>query len=451
MDIFQSSLGREIDAILVNTEPRVLFRWMLVLHTPEGDYETMKVLNVDYDDNPEENFTTVVNAQFVMEAGTYLKRIIPLDAELEATVLQYPLIAGTTEIDYEQEIRSKRYRATLFDKTHDSDKLNLVDTIDETLLNITDIVQIQIQLIDKVTEQFLPLRVGGVRRKSTAQDVLVTMIQESYAVIDVPDNEKPIGVDVQGVSNTEVQETFVIPHGTRLVDLPDYIQNHCGGVFNSAMGSYYKDGFWYLYPKYDVKRFGKTDRTLTVIRIPPNKLPSSERTYRVSGDTIIILATSDAQKSNVSETNQLNEGNGVRFASSDFLLESFNETKDNKTTASRGKRVHEFLGQNRPTGINNAPVSDVVLTSNPYKQYSDVTQRQGNVFSFIWENANMDLIQPGMLVKLMVLEGEDVVEYEGVLLRAYHAVSLTGKGLLGRTYVTRSVLNIFTNALFETE
>lgn len=450
-DIMQSILGREIKAVLDNRDANITYRWRVDLHVMDKDYGTMKVLNIDYDDNPEENISTNVNINIVMEAGTYYKQILPNDHELEATIYKYTLMNGSGEINYEIPVTHERYRASIFNKDDESGASNVTDGVSEKLLNVTDVVEVQIQLLNKAIEQLRVMTVGGVYRQCTAEDLLTTCIQNAYRNIEVDEDRQPVGVDINGVSNTSEQESFVIPHGTRVIDLPDYLQNHSGGVFNSAMGSFIKDEFWYIYPKYDTTRFGNTQRTLTIIRVPPNKLPGSERTYRISGGSIIILATAEADKYNQSEVEQLNEGNGTRFASSDNFLESFTTTADNRTTATRGGRTSEFVGQHRTTGVDYAPIAAERITSNPYKHYSDITQRQGNLFSLVWENSDMDLILPGMLVKIMTLENEEVVEYEGVLLRSYHGISLRGKGLIGRSYITRTVLTVFTNALIKDE
>lgn len=443
----QSSLGREIQSILYNIEPNTTYRWVVELHIDDVNFTTMKVLNVDYDENPETNIAPSITVRFAMEGGTYYKRILPNDSRLEATIYKYTLINDSSEINFEIPVEYERYTATIFNK-HDANKaINLTDAVSEELLNVSDLVEVQLQLLNKAIEQLRIMPIGGVYRKCTAEDLLVTCIQNAYRHLDVEEERLPIGVDINGVSNTEIQETFVIPHGTRLMDLPDYIQNEVGGVYNSGMGSFIKGEFWYIYPKYNTVRFGETQRTLTIIRVPPNKLPSSERTYRVTNDTIMILCTAEGDKYDLSEIEQLNSGNGTRFASASHFLELFNTTEDNRTTASRGARVNEFLGQYRSTDINHAPVSSDRITANPYKHLANITKRQGNIISLVWENSDMDLILPGMLVKILTLEDEEVVEYSGVLLRSYHGVSLRGKGLTGRTYITRTVFNIFVDAL----
>lgn len=451
MNIFESALGREIDAVLYSTTPLPTYRWVAIIHANGQDYPTMKILNLDYDENPEENIAPSVTVNLVMMAGTYYKHILPSDSDLEITIKRYSVYSGISEIDFDQPIIEERYTATIFNKGDAAMTVNMAEAVDEALLNITDLVEVQFQLLNKAIEQLRFIPVGGVYRNCTAEDVLVTAIHTAYDNLTVTSDRTPIGVDIAHVSNKEVQESFVIPQGTRVMDLPDYIQNHSGGVFNSGMGSFIKDEYWYIYPKYDVTRFGNTQRTLTIIRVPPNKLPSSERTYRISGDSIIILATAEANKVNISEVEQLNKGNGVRFATADNFLESFVTTENNKTTAVRAERVNEFIGQERPTGIDIAPVTEDRITSNPYKHLSDITQRQGNIYSLVWENSDKDLILPGMLVKILVLEGEEIIEYPGVLLRAYHAISVKGIGALSKNYITRTVFNIFTDATIKEE
>ena len=442
----QSVLGREIQAIMSDTVKPVIYRWSVEIYVDTVIYSPIKILNIDYEENPEVKYCPNVVVRLALQAGDYYKEILPNDDIIEIAIKRYLVNQSTNSIDYSQPFEQERYKATILEKIDPSVAANTFDTISKDLLNVTDLVEVEFQLLNKAIEQLRLTTVGGVYRKSTVEDLLKTLLTTTFTDVEVEDDRKPIGIDIVPPSNTAVQETFIIPQGTTLVDLPDYIQNHSGGIYSSGLGHFIKGEYWYIYPKYDVKRFGNTNRTMTVIRVPINKLPMIEKTYRISGDTLTVIATSEADKTNIAETKQLNEGNGVRFANADNFLEDFVQVKDNRALARRGARASEFVGQERPKNSNAVFMAQNKITSNPYAQYSEITKRQGNLFTFVWENSNMDLILPAMMVKLMMLEGDEVVEYSGTLISVHHSVMLQGKGAISNSYITNSVITVFLDA-----
>lgn len=449
MNIMGSILGREIQAIISDKDKPVIYRWVCEIHVNEQIYYPIKILNLDFEENPEVKYCPNVVVRVAITGGDYYKQILPNDEILEVTLKKYLISQSTDSVDYSAPFTQERYKATIFDKKDAATASNVYDTVSQELLNVTDVVEVQFQLLNKAIEQLRLMTVGGVYRKSTVQDLLQSLLTASFDELEVDDDRKPIGIDMVEPSNTAVQETFIIPHGTTLVDLPDYIQNHSGGIYNSGLGHFIKDEYWYIYPKYNVKRFGQTQRTMTVIRVPPNQLPMVEKTYRVSGDSITILATAEADKFNLSEIKQLNEGNGARFATADNFLEDFTINEDNRALARRGARASEFAGKERPKNSNAAFLNNKNITSNPYVQYSEITKRQGNVFSFTWENSNMDLIVPAMMVTILMLEEDRVVEMSGVLVSVHHSVTLNGQGPTARNYITNSIISVFIDTILD--
>jgi len=443
MDIFDSVLGREIKAIIYDKDKPVIYRWLVQIYANNKTFNVIKVLNMDYEENPEQNYCARVMTRVAIEAGTYFYQILPYDNNLEISVTRYVVSQTTDDINYQEAPRVERYTATIVNKEDYPSAGNLPDNVSESLLNVSDVVQIEFQLINKAIDQLRSTTIGGVVRKTDVKTLLQTSITSAFGSLNVDTERKPLGVDITAPSNQATQEHFVLPHGLKLVDLPDYLQNHSGGVYSSGLGHFIKDEFWYIYPKYDVERFGSTQRVMTVIRVPPNKIPGSEKTYRINGGNLIVLATDEAQKNNISEIHQQNEGGGTRFATADNFLESFTQTQDNRTLARRGARASEFVGQQRPNGLNNVLMSKERITSNGFKQYSDIAKRQGNLFTFVWENSNMDLVLPGMLVKVLMLEGDDVIQLSGSLLGSYHAIQQQGQGAFIRDYSSKTILHVF--------
>jgi hypothetical protein len=318
-----------------------------------------------------------------------------------------------------------------------------VNSVSEEALDLSNVFEVNFQLVNKALEQLRVITVGGIWRNCTVEDTVKGILTTESKKVEVEDIRMPQGVDMVPAANTAKRDHISIPHGTRLVDVPQYVHERCGGIYRTGLGYYLRGDYWYIYPCYDTTRFFDVEKTLTVINVPSNKLPQVERSYRLDGTNLLVLATGEIKFRDDSEVQQLNAGNGVRFADADRFMRGFTETKDNKTVASRGKNNSEFIAIKRADGLNNVQVSKDAITANPYIEYSRLARREGSMIALEWQNSDPRLIFPGMMVKLLYLEEGLVLETFGVLVKAHHYVHNQAKGMAEIRYRTSSVLSVF--------
>jgi hypothetical protein len=76
-------------------------------------------------------------------------------------------------------------------------------------------------------------------------------------------------------------------------------------------------------------------------------------------------------------------------------------------------------------------------------QYSKLAARDGSVIMMEWENSEPDLLIPGMPVKILYLEEDNLRETYGTLVKAHTFVGLKGKGFTANRYSTNTVLAVF--------
>ncbi len=275
------------------------------------------------------------------------------------------------------------------------------------------------------------------------------MLTKESATAKVDKARKVKGVDMVTASNKKARDHIIIPHGLPLVSLPEYIQKRCGGIYSAGLGYYLFNDYWYIYPCFDVTRFNKAQKTLTVINVPSNRFPGIERTYRKDGNNLVIIATGEVKFRDDSNTQQLNSGNGVRFTDAGNLLKGFVKTAGNKTIASRASNNSEVISVERENGNNNVQLSDKAINSNPYVEYSKLARRQGSVISFVWENSNPILLFPGMPVRVMYLDGGDIKEVYGVSLKAHDYTHARDEGMVSKRYLTHTMLSVFVKPIEE--
>lgn len=443
MEIEQTSLWREVQAVVNSPSKPVHYLWLAELEIAGNVYKALKVNSIDFLSNYEGNYADEIIVELSLSGGTYAKRIYPFKENINCTLFRYPLNEIGDTPNAEAYIQTEIYTATLLDTGNPMLESNGMNSPSEETLNLTNIFQIQFQLVNKALEQLRMISVGGVYRGVTTEDVIKAVLTSNSKRIQVEFARSIVGVDMVPASNQMKREHVVIPQGTRLVHIPEYIQKKCGGVYSSGLGYYLQGDYWYVYPCYDTTRFSQASRTLTVINIPTNKLPGIERTYRRNGQNLVVLATGEVRFRDNSEALQLNAGNGTRFADADRFLGNFSATTNNRTVVSRKINNSELVSTTRLTGNQNVQLSDQAINANSFEEYSKLARRQGSVLSFIWENSLPNLIYPGTMVRVLYMEESIIKDVYGVVLKAHHYVQMHGQGMTNGRHICRTMLSIF--------
>jgi hypothetical protein len=448
MEITDSSLWREVEAVIQTEEKPVHYNWTAEIHVGDDEtYTVLKVMEIDFKSDYETQFADEIIVKVALSPGTYAKKIYPRQDEVDITLTRDPLLEYYNAANDEQDIQSERYTATVVDTGNPVLEGSVVNDVTEEALNLQDIIYVTFQLVGKALEQLRMITVGGIWRNCTVQEAVTTILTQESQKVEVDDIVMPQGVDMVDAANTTKRDHVIIPQGTRLVDVPAYIHHKCGGIYRTGLGYYLQQDWWYVYPCFDTTRFEDAEETLTVVNVPKNRLPGVERTYRKDGNTLVVIATGDIKFRDDSEVQQLNMGNGVRFADADKFMGDFAETKDNKTRVKRGTNNSEFVSLQRKNGNNNAQLSPRAITANPYVEYSQLARREGGVVVFEWQNSAPELLFPGMMVKLLYLEDEEVMEVYGVLLKAHHYVHNLGQGMTEIRYRSSSAISVFLKPL----
>jgi len=443
MDILDSVLGLDIKNILNNANPKYE-AWLLQFHTPAEDVDIFKLVSIDVTRDYEDNFGDELLVSVVIPGGDWMFKLYPHLDNLEATLYKF----SSTKNSAERLIPSKaswshRYVASVIKPPAMAVEQNTKNESTEKNLNITQLLTIDVQLIPTTIDQLRMMTVGGVFRNTSCDDLIKSMLTLHSGKVEISSEMMPLGVNMIPVDNLEKREHFVIPQGTRVVDVPGYIHKKCGGVYSTGFSYYFQDDYWFVYPTYNTERFNTTDKIMTIINVPSRRLPGNEKSFITEGSHTIILATGDTKFTDVSEPQLLNMGNGLRFSDANKYMESFVDISDNKAVVSRGKNNSEFVTLNRPNGLNNAALSSERISSNAKFELSKLAARDGVMISLSWENSDMSLIYPGMPVKFRFLKDDVLKEVEGVILKAHHYVQMVGDGLLNNRYISTTNFAIF--------
>lgn len=442
-EIENSSLMREVRKITTGPSKPIYFSWKADIHVGKLTYNPLKIISIDNSNDYENSYADEIIVTLAISGGMYAKDIYPFKDKIDITIYKTPINGLTGVVDKAAAKQNERYTATLIDTGNPIVEGNGSNSMTKTGLDLTNIFEVSFQLVNKSLEQMRMMSVGGVYRNTTAMDVIRCVLTNEMNKIVVDGKRKPVGVDIVGDYNKTKREHVVIPHGTKVVTLPEYINQHCGGIFSTGFGYYLNKDHWHIFPCYDTSRFNKALNTLTVINVPSNKFSGIEKTFRNDGKNTVILATGDVKFRDDSEVQQLNLGNGVRFSQADKFMDGFSSTSGNKTSISRSSNSTEVTASNRANGNNNVHLSSNPITSNPYLEYSKLARRQGSVLNFMWENSLPSIIVPGMMVRVLYMDGDRIGETYGTILKAHHYTHIKGKGMTEGKYTTNSGITVF--------
>lgn len=445
MNFEDSSLYLEVKNITRNGANPVFGMYSAQIHLKASDLDVLKIISIDIKRDYEMNYTDEMILSVLLPFGKYAKRLYPERNNLEITIRRKPMLEMGGNEDINKAPTMERYVAVLMNQGNpliEGDDSNIPS---EDALDLSRLETVDFQLIPKSVDQMRMKSVGGVYRGTTTEDMVKAVVTRESQDVDLPKELLPEGVEMVPGNNKSKRDHIVIPHGTKLVDLPPYVQEKCGGIYSSGLGFYYQDKHWYLYPLYNTERFDESLAKVTIINVPGNKLNGVERTYRQDGDNVIILATGDAQFKDNSDQQQLTQGNGARFADASKFMENFVQTKDNKTTAARGENVNEVIAVERASGHQNVHTTPSRITSNAFKEYSELARRDGSLMNLLWENANPDLIFPGLPIKILYMEDDQIRNLTGVVLKAHVFTHVKGQVMFSSTHHTNVGLSIFVN------
>lgn len=298
---------------------------------------------------------------------------------------------------------------------------------------LSALLTLNLQLVDKIAYDMQFVRLGGIY-KCNPEDLIKTHLsykldkKESRSALVSTDFEDVRGVDVVPCDNTATKYMY-IQSGTRMVDLPQYLQSQFG-VYNTDIGYYYqtnytisdkyqsvKGGWWFVYPIYNFKRFNSSPRTLTVFLMPESELVDSEKTFTYFDKQLFLFTTGSAGNADYSEYEFFNNGNGISFSRSEELLDTMYRTEDNRTYPDIEQTRRTLAVTKRDDKINDIRPVSGLYTENPYKHVTRLSKANCTPLAVNWTNAMPDLLIPGMPAKIMHLGDNGIEEVDAVLVK----------------------------------
>lgn len=446
MNIQQTVINSEINAILTSGVKPVFFSWDITIHANGNDIKPLVINNVENERDYLNRLTDKITVEVLILQGVLDYDIVPYKSSLEITIRKLPLKETlVAQEDEYRDIAAFRYKATLYDASSNVVQGNLPTVTNKSTADRTGLVSVQFQLLHPVFELLRTQTYGGILRDMSSSDALVYIMSLPFNLTGgLTDKSRTIkGVTLAANSNTAVRDHVIIPPLTPLLKVPSYIHEHQGGIFSTGLGFYLQNNYWYVFSPFDLKAYSRSRKSLTIITVPANRLISPERSYRETPTQVFVLATGESKHIEYSESNQLNQGNGVVFMDATNAFEQWGKVEDNKLIIDRSNNVTECVIEQRENGLNFLRESPRRFTANPLFELSKLAPRYGDIIQHTWENANPDLLYPGMPIRNYYLSNNEAKELYGVLL-GVHVFSISDtKGMVNKRFSSKCVLTMF--------
>lgn len=443
MDIMETSLGSEIERI--STQGIGAFPFIhAVVHTPVGDIEVFDIVNYDVMRDYLSQFADETTLTIMVPRGQYAFRMALNTDKLEITITRSSgEVLGSSSSG--SATISNRYKLVLVNPIDATMVASSQKNIDEFTMDLTGFEAVEVQLFEPLIERFSMQTVGGIFRKTAVSEVVRNILVKASEFDELDQDYKAVAVDIVEPDDDTPREHIIIPHGTAAQDAIGYIQKKAGGIYSGSVAYFYQNDKWFVFPPFDYSRYNETQRQLVIYRVPQSRMPYIERTALVEGTMVSVIATGEFRVDNQIQNKKLATGNGTMYTDAATLFESGVEVRENKAISSRGKNNNEYVARHQSTGLNKLTMSSERITSNKLHQTSILAAKEGTEVQLVWQNANPDLLTPGMQTRLYFLREGVVREVQAVLIGVQVSMSNTGQGLINKHKQIHAALRLWVN------
>ncbi len=421
-------VAKEVDKIISIKNNATKINYDIVLHTGDGDINITMLETIEIVEDYNNNVGDYKLVNFLVGAGVFNFEIKPYSHNLEMSILKY--------VDNEL-IYTDTYKAVIL--SLDNTLSDLKGNYKQSNLDKTNMIRVSIQLVIKELEVIRSLKVDGVYKYTFLKDLMLSCMNKGMNSVEVNAENVELNMNISEPDNDNFYNHLIIPTGVRLLDLPTYLQDKNYGVYNGDMGVYFKKYIkdetlklnLFVYPLYTIDESPKKE--LFIYHTNNPYLDNIDTTYKVVGDIVKIISTSEINMVEPGENGDIDMGN-VITGSDPYSVTDYNAvvTNDNilfdKTLQISGQKSYD-----REDGI--SIENYVGNESNLYKHRSKVNERSLGLYQITWNYTDSDLLIPGMVTTLFYQSDKEVKQLKGVLQNSFTVYNESTK-------TTSTLLNI---------
>lgn len=447
LNIKDTILWLDVKDIIYSARKPIKNEYRLMVHTEQEDIPVIKLITLDEVRDYVNNIGDVIHVKFMMALGEYMVRVYPFRTNLEVTIKRITLTEEGSSKEKNSIIYTERYKAVFLTDENQNFTASELEGVDIDSLNTMNTVDVKLQLLNRSLEPLRIKQVSNIFRNVTQKQIIHNLMAGESSKIRVDGKVAIDSIDIVEPDNKEVKNHVIFPDDSLIVNIPTFLQEKMGGVYNAGIGSYlqvYKQKTtWFVYPLFNTNRFkvSKGDKAM-IYGVTPGLFPNLERTYEVEAGIVRIVATNEVKYSDSADTDYMNKGSGFRMTDANAFMTKPVEITEEGAIPNRSSLNIEVAAEERKDGLNYAPMIGSRSSANPFKEYSRINARNVSRIDFLWENSNSSLLYPGMPCRYIFLDDDKIVELNGIVAFVQSLTELQGIGVNGTVYKTKSVVTL---------
>jgi hypothetical protein len=427
----------------IQRAPRPVFVQLTAeFRVPKGKFSPWKVVNFDQEKDFVKGFMETSFLEVLMVLEQYRQYVYPHRNDLKVDLKR--IVVGELQGGIIKSLPPtlRTYRAVLLENT-DPGLLGQNSMSGLAQVSGTQtFVNVKFQLIPIEFDKLQYVRFGGPYVNSTPGDLLKCLLTQAISQTKGLENERLKGLEFVTPDNKTVRKQINIQHGVELYNLPGYLQKHGGGIYNNDIGIFSHRQLLYVYPLYDTTRYNKSKYAVDFYIIPRNQV-ITERTYDVKNDRVTVVITGAVKHFDFSDQKQTSEGNGAMFSVATKQFNEFVKVENGIGVLQPDKTAATVQVQERESKLNNAPMLQRRVTDNIARELSKLSARKGQLAHFVWNDADPELLVPGMPMRIFYQGPQGLVEGYGTVLGVEAYTALERPGFTTETYQTTASVMVY--------
>lgn len=352
----------------------------VVIHTPVDDI-SFGILTVSVD--MIESYETAIGSYIVVELKVplhnWVKDIFPSIHNLEVT------------------IANRKYKALFFETASMNPRDSNLDKLTRSQLETMGLINVKLQLVNREIEALRYINVGGIYRKTRLDELISSIIMQHSRKLSVDGRAGLTAVRTTAINNTRQYDNIVIPDGTRLIKLVDYLQENYG-LYSAGAGFYIKDKLAYIFPIYNYKYKDSGKRRLQVFNTGKSTSILLPNTTYITDKVVSIVTGGSIKDIDSGDSKTMEYGNGVRFPETRSMMRKPIKLEGSDLEGIRHRMNTEILMDEREDNGNYANRS---TDKNILISMTNIVKRKGVQLTLTWSSSDPYLLEPGMYADII--------------------------------------------------
>ena len=466
MSMENSLLYPDISDITKNPTEKFdpVFSFETKLHTVDKDLDYtdgLSLVDVYILRNYVENISDYIEVKVSIPVGTFLYDVYDNLDNIELTMITSKQMSQNGD----PVTVTERYKAVyLLEKN--SAIPNTISQSKEDLNNQMPLI-ITFQLLDRSVETLRIKTTQGNFDMSINKNKDMSLATFMKSVISEQSNKilienKPIldGIDIEKTDNTDKLKAITLSSGTRVIEIPEILQEKNIGVYNGGIGCYVQkfgiDNFtfkknMFIYSLYNADKYTDAEFKLMIFSPMSSSHSSGDNTYKYKDKILKVLPHGITKINNNKETSVMSSGSGFRMSNANSYMKKPVDITPDGPKFKRNELSSEVIFKDRKDGLNFAPNKSV--GGNQFKLTADLLKKNGSYVTVEISNMDHDFIYPAAKCKILYENKEQTItEVFGVVHLAVITYSnANANPIMNKTSRTVSLtahasLQVFTNS-----